>query len=494
MAGSSFITTIDKLDAPFAAVESGQIRLGPPRRRRHDRDRQGHMDGRRRGQNVRRPVEELPETSSTWRCGASTSAMTDFGKLALTVSGYDGNWHPTEQIPERAIGTAVCADAFCALDPTAGGHTSRWISARSSTAINGEPRAMAQYYDWDMQSNPTYDYELSQFDRRYTAGGLYDRTLLETAKLSLNVGGRVSLRRYRTRGPRPFRCRPRSWKTSARTRSTKARWPCTPKRAGRRSTSCGCSAGCAPITTTSRRRRARPGASRATKATIACRRRSGSRTPLNRDFELYANWGRGFHSNDARGVVNTAADVPGLSPGTGYEGGARFEVGAVKLTATYWWLNLDSELVFVGDSNSVEPKGASRRDGYELTLFYRPAPWLGDRRRLHGQPRARYVDSPDGKYIEGSWRHAGRARHLDDEESIRGELASPASSGPYPLTPDNVSARAPTRPRELPRRLQIRKVSNVWRAPERARTPAAKMSSIGIRATYRGSTPRHDSD
>jgi len=74
--------------------------------------------------------------------------------------------------------------------------------------------------------------------------------------------------------------------------------------------------------------------------------------------------------------VNTTAPVPELSPGTGYEAGARFELGGVKLTTAYWWLDLDSELIFVGDSNSVQPKGASRRDGYELTLFWKPIDWL----------------------------------------------------------------------------------------------------------------------
>ena len=39
---------------------------------------------------------------------------------------------------------------------------------------------------------------------------------------------------------------------------------------------------------------------------------------LNRDVGAYGNWGSGFHSNDARGVVNAAVATPGLSPGTGY--------------------------------------------------------------------------------------------------------------------------------------------------------------------------------
>src|SRR5690606_9148151 len=85
----------------------------------------------------------------------------------------------------------------------------------------------------------------------------------------------------------------------------------------------------------------------------------GAAYTLTDRVELYANWGRGFHSNDARGVVNDQDPVPGLVKGTGYETGARFEVGDLRLTAAYWWLDLDSELIFVGDTNSVEPTGAS---------------------------------------------------------------------------------------------------------------------------------------
>jgi outer membrane receptor for Fe3+-dicitrate len=156
---------------------------------------------------------------------------------------------------------------------------------------------------------------------------------------------------------------------------------------------------------------------------------------LNKKIEFYGNWGRGFHSNDARGIVNTTAPVPGLSPGTGYETGARFELGALKLTTAYWWLDLDSELIFVGDSNSVEPKGASRRDGYELTLFWRPVDWLGIDAVYTGS-NARYVDNPDGPYVEGSVEHAAefgiQAVKNQWEASLRIRYL-----GEYALTPDN---------------------------------------------------------
>src|SRR3546814_5234828 len=66
-------------------------------------------------------------------------------------------------------------------------------------------------------------------------------------------------------------------------------------------------------------------------------------------LELYANWGRGFHSNDVRGAVNVDTPVPLLVRGTGKELGGRVQIGSASLIATYWWLNVGSELRFVGD-------------------------------------------------------------------------------------------------------------------------------------------------
>jgi len=85
--------------------------------------------------------------------------------------------------------------------------------------------------------------------------------------------------------------------------------------------------------------------------------------------ELYANWGRGFHSNDVRGAVNADTPVSVLVRGTGKELGARLQLSSASLTATYWWLDVGSELRFVGDSNAVEPTGASQRHGYEIVAF-----------------------------------------------------------------------------------------------------------------------------
>lgn len=78
--------------------------------------------------------------------------------------------------------------------------------------------------------------------------------------------------------------------------------------------------------------------------------------------ELYADAGRGFHSNDARGAVqrvsSTTLDpvekVPLFAAADGAELGARFEQGAFSASVAVWALRLESELVYVGDAGDTE--------------------------------------------------------------------------------------------------------------------------------------------
>jgi outer membrane receptor protein involved in Fe transport len=155
---------------------------------------------------------------------------------------------------------------------------------------------------------------------------------------------------------------------------------------------------------------------------------------VNENWELYANWGRGFHSNDARGTINTTTPVPLLSVGTGYEGGIRYERGSLRLSAAYWWLNLSSELEFDGDSNSVEPGAASRRRGYELVGFWRPLAWLAFD-AVYTCSHARSDDAA-GPYLEGAVEGAGELGF----SIIQGPWEVSARLrylGPYPLVSDN---------------------------------------------------------
>ena len=83
--------------------------------------------------------------------------------------------------------------------------------------------------------------------------------------------------------------------------------------------------------------------------------------------ELFANYGDGYHSNDARSAV-----VPGSSPlarAKTYEVGARSKPwgpDGLELIATLWAIDLQSELVFVGDDGTTDIRGPTRRRGVEV--------------------------------------------------------------------------------------------------------------------------------
>src|SRR2546425_114645 len=84
--------------------------------------------------------------------------------------------------------------------------------------------------------------------------------------------------------------------------------------------------------------------------------------------EYFVNYGRGFHSNDARTLVTPLVRAQG----------AEFGVRATPLqgwqtSIALWRLDLDSELVFVGDAGTTEPSHASRRQGIEWTNVVRGA-------------------------------------------------------------------------------------------------------------------------
>ncbi|MGE0668838.1 MAG: TonB-dependent receptor [Sphingomonadales bacterium] len=113
------------------------------------------------------------------------------------------------------------------------------------------------------------------------------------------------------------------------------------------------------------------------KGTVAWRAADG--------LELYASYGRGFHSNDVRGATiaidpksgDPVDTVPALVRSDGAELGVRIEAAdRLSLTLAGFWLDLESELVFVGDAGTTEPNDATRRYGLEASAFWKAADWL----------------------------------------------------------------------------------------------------------------------
>ena len=126
--------------------------------------------------------------------------------------------------------------------------------------------------------------------------------------------------------------------------------------------------------------------------------------------EYFVNYGKGFHSNDARGTTQTrlpdgspSSPVTPLVPTRGAELGLRTElVPGLQSSLALWRLDINSELLFVGDAGETEPSRSSRRTGIEWNNHYIGAPWLLFDLDLAAS-RARYTqDDPVGNYIPGS--------------------------------------------------------------------------------------------
>jgi len=165
------------------------------------------------------------------------------------------------------------------------------------------------------------------------------------------------------------------------------------------------------------------------------------------DTELFVNYGHSFHSNDARGVVAETDAVPLFAKSKGAEVGLRTAlIEDVQLSFALFALDLDSELIFVGDDGTTEPRDATRREGWELGVYYQPTPWLIVDADVT-QAKAEFKDKIDGNTqrvpdaVERvmslgvtvdldsgwhgglRWRYLG-ARALTEDNSIRSDSTS----------------------------------------------------------------------
>ncbi len=93
-----------------------------------------------------------------------------------------------------------------------------------------------------------------------------------------------------------------------------------------------------------------------------------------RAFDLFVNFGQGFHTNDARstlvGVVNGVQPTL-IAMATGAEVGTTLRpVHGLTFTAVAFLLDVKQELTTDGDTDSTAPSGSTRRYGAELVGRY----------------------------------------------------------------------------------------------------------------------------
>ncbi len=315
--------------------------------------------------------------------------------LSIAAFGYTAEWDSTDQIPRRAVQEGLIT-RLGTLDPTDGGKTLRAI-----LAVNGwrgaEDRsrftAYVSYYRLNLFSNFTYFLDdpvngdqFEQADRRIVAGGQASQELhAEIGGFALNNTFGLQLRSdfipqvglYHTQAQRRLeRVRDDTVNETSLGLYAKSETPWTD---WLRST-VGLRGDVYYFSVAS----SIPENSGNEWDGLASPKLGLVFGPWS-DTELYANAGLGFHSNDARGTTirvdpktgEPATPVDPLVRTKGAEIGARTAiVHGLQSTVALWWLDVDSEILFVGDAGTTEPSRPSRRYGLELANYWKPLDWL----------------------------------------------------------------------------------------------------------------------
>ena len=304
----------------------------------------------------------------------------------ITFSAYDSIWTSTNQIPERAVKNGLI-DRFGFIDPDLGGDSYRYSLTGNFELNNWELNLYASSYYMSLINNPTYVLndsingdEFEQEDERILLGGSLVNEV-ETEMFGLPVTRTIGadLRYDDVSELNLFYTVNRNRIGSLREDEAQQ-------------LSLGSFANL-QFSLTDRLR-----------ASVGLRldfydfevdalraQNSGSKNEslwqpkvniayeVNENLELYANYGEGFHSNDARAAINTIDPATGnpsdtldiLVQGEGSELGFRYDtLEGFNFSLAWFELDLDSELVFVGDAGTTEPSDPSRRNGIELNSFW----------------------------------------------------------------------------------------------------------------------------
>ena len=338
-------------------------------------------------------IDEDVDRSNLWLKQSWGNA--DSG-IDLMLMAYDNTWNSADQIPQRAVERGLIGQ-FGSIDTSVGGESSRTslsVNWRGSNGL-GAFRANGYAIDYDMNLYSNFSYfiategdQFQQLDDRLLFGGRLEQdwqTQLGSRALSNTFG--AELRRDDIAGVGLRRTERRRYLGDIRfdsvdQSSISAYWQGELKWTPR-------------LRTASSLRydhfdfdvRALAAAEPSTLAANTGVDDDGILTgslklsyALSDTLEFYASYGQGFHSNDARGVAATRDPASGeaiaaadaLVRSIGSEVGARlFLTERLNASLVLWQLDIDSELLFVGDAGNTEDTGVgSERQGVELTGYY----------------------------------------------------------------------------------------------------------------------------
>lgn len=359
--------------------------------------------------------------------------------LSLTLMSYGSGWHGSGQIPLREV-QAGRLDPFDSIDSTEGGNSQRQSAsllykARPNGRDEWTTSAYAINYRLALYSNftfyardPVNGDQIEQNDQRVTLGAQsayrIERDALGTTwKTTFGAQTRhdkihnelnYDIARQRLSQAVNADIRQGSLATYAQEEVVPTSWFRIV--AGLRADYYGFDVedklNVAPSTATN--------TSGVKQASIISPKANFIFTPLQ-NWDIYLNYGEGFHSNDARGIVQAQNAATPLTKARGYEVGSRTRLfERLDLAVALWRLDLDSELVWSGDAGGTEDSGRTKRYGIDAELRYQVLDWLWSDFDIT-QSKARFVNNAGN----------GDAVALAPTRTISGGLSAMHSSGLY---------------------------------------------------------------
>lgn len=339
-------------------------------------------------------------------------------KLSLWASYYQADWHGSGEIPLRAVREGVIG-RFGSIDPSEGGFTQRSnLNAELSWQPRADHRLTAHAYLTYYQLNLFNDFtlflndlvggdEINQRDRRFLAG--FDTQYeIKSRPFGMDLTSTAGVQ-YRIDTPHLVLANATQRQQTSRTEDVKIveqsfspflKFDWLPVDKVRLVTGIRGDiftydvrqyVNTADSNLNGRVTRGRPNY----KANLVVGPWAGT--------EFFANFGTGFHSNDARAVI-ADPKLTALPTATGYELGFKSRIlPRTEIFATYWFLNLDSELVFVGDEGTTEAQGRSHREGIEFGAKVRLLDWLTFTGNFTYTTRAELVDTRQAIPLAPIW-------------------------------------------------------------------------------------------
>ncbi len=334
---------------------------------------------------------ERPEDLRKWSGLVKyTQPMTVWGgaaKFHAELIGYDNTWFATDQMPQRAIASGLIG-RFGTLDPDLGGTTSRYIASTGLDWDNASLMVYGETYKLSLYNNPTIALDQVNGDEFVQVA---DRSALG-ARGQIRNDFTIAGFRTETRLGADIRT---DFIDRSALQKTIARVPYDTIRDDRGTLTLADIWGDATVHWTDQLRTtlglradhmiydftAIEAANSGDGADTQWSPKASIAYTLTGDLEAYGSYGYAFHSNDARGAVLTQDPVTGdpVTPSPvfveskGGEVGLRWEPAQTfNLSAAIFQLELDSELIFIGDAGTSEPSDPTKRTGIEISGFWQP--------------------------------------------------------------------------------------------------------------------------